>query len=170
MEAIFAYPLYRKGSLIFAPCLSAGSMETTTPAPGPPKTILMVNTPGASGAVTFQSMNASVPLPSCLDGITQPQVPPNTASSATGVYLMGPAWTLSEGKMVLAWPGDPGEMNVHIALRWAPIGVRKLRRRFRRRGRGLRLLEVHSWNGGAGRMDTDREPHLGGSAVSLEAQ
>lgn len=92
-------------------------METTTPAPGPPKTILMVNTAGASGTVTFQSMNASVPLPSCLDSsLTQPQVPPNTASSATGVYLMGPAWTTSEGKMVLAWPGDPGDMNVVIML------------------------------------------------------
>ena len=71
----------------------------TTPAPAAPKTILMVNTFGASGTVTFQSMDASVPLPSCLDGITQPQVPPNTASSATGVYLMGPALTTSEGKV-----------------------------------------------------------------------
>ena len=149
----------------------------TTPAPAAPKTILMVNTFGASGTVTFQSMNASVPLPSCLDGITQPQVPPNTASSATGVYLMGPAWTTSEGKMddthaycIVCCPGDPGEMNVHIALRWVPIGVRKFRGRFRRRGRGLRLLGIHSWNGGAGRMDRDRESHLGRSAVSLEAE
>ena len=148
----------------------------TTPAPAAPKTILMVNTFGASGTVTFQSMDASVPLPSCLDGITQPQVPPNTASSATGVYLMGPAWTTSEGKMddthaycIVCCPGDPGEMNVHvhIALRWAPIGVRKFRGRFRRRGRGLRLLGIHSWNGGAGRMDRDREPHMGRPTVSL---
>ena len=63
-----------------------------------PSTILMVNSGGTGGTVTFQSLNSSVPLPSCLDGITQPQVPPNTASGATGVSMAHPAIIMGEGK------------------------------------------------------------------------
>ena len=57
----------------------------------------MVSSPGASGTVTFQSLNGDA-LPACLDGITQPQVAFPSSVMATGVSMMGPAVFTTDGK------------------------------------------------------------------------